>query len=49
VLKFAFGITFEMIPVLMAEINRISAMVAASSVRVESKYPSDEGDAPGKS
>jgi hypothetical protein len=49
VLKFAFGITFEMIPVLMAEINRISAMVAASSVRVESKHPSDEGDAPGKS
>jgi hypothetical protein len=49
VLKFSFGVTFDMLPGLMAEINRIGEMVAASSVRVESKYPSSEDDAPGKS
>jgi hypothetical protein len=49
VLKFSFGITFDMLPALMTEINRIGEMVAASSVRVESKYPSSDEDAPGKS
>ena len=49
VLKFSFGVTFDMLPALMDEINRIGEMVAASSVRVESKYPSSEDDAPGKS
>jgi hypothetical protein len=49
VLKFSFGITFDMLPALMAEISRIGEMVAASSVRVENKYPSHEDDAPGKS
>lgn len=49
VLKFSLGITFEMIPELMAEINRIGEMVSASNVRVESKHPSSEDDAPGKS
>ena len=49
VLKFSFGVTFDMLPGLMAEINRIGEMVAASSVRVESKYSSSEDDAPGKS
>ena len=49
VLRFSFGVTFDMLPALMAEINRIGEMVAASSVRVESKYPSSEDDAPGKS
>lgn len=49
VLRFSFGVTFDMLPALMAEINRIGEMVAASSVRVESKYPSNEDDAPGKS
>lgn len=49
VLKFSLNITFDMLPGLMAEINRINAMLAASSVRVESKYPSREDDAPGKS
>ena len=49
VLKFSFGVTFDMLPGLMAEINRIGELVAASSVRVESKYPSSEDDAPGKS
>jgi hypothetical protein len=49
VLKFSLNVTFDMLPGLMAEINRINAMLAASSVRVESKYPSNEDDAPGKS
>ena len=49
VLKFSLNVTFDMLPGLMAEINRINAMLAASSVRVESKYPSIEDDAPGKS
>ncbi len=49
VFKFSLKITFDLIPGLMAEINRIGEMVAASSVRVESKYPSREDDAPGKS
>lgn len=49
VLKFSFGVTFDMLPALMAEINRIGEMVAASSVRVESKYPSSDDEAPGKS
>lgn len=49
VLKFSLNVTFDMLPGLMAEINRINAMLAASSVRVESKYPSREDDAPGKS
>jgi hypothetical protein len=49
VFKFSLKITFDLIPGLMAEINRIGEMVAASSVRVESKYPSNEDDAPGKS
>jgi hypothetical protein len=49
VLKFSFGVTFDMLPALMDEINRIGEMVAASSVRVESKYPSSDDDAPGKS
>lgn len=49
VLGFALGITMEMLPELMAEINRISVLVTASAVRVESKHSSDEGDAPGKS
>ena len=49
VLKFSLGITFDMLPALMDEINRIGEMVAASSVRVESKYPSSDDDAPGKS
>jgi hypothetical protein len=49
VLKFSLNITFDMLPGLMAEINRINAMLAASSVRVESKYPSGNDDAPGKS
>ena len=49
VLKFSLNVTFDMLPGLMAEINRINAMLAASSVRVESKYPSSEDDAPGKS
>ena len=49
VLRFSFGVTFDMLPALMAEINRIGEMVAASSVRVESKYPSNEDEAPGKS
>lgn len=49
VLKFSLNVTFDMLPRLMAEINRINAMLAASSVRVESKYPSREDDAPGKS
>jgi hypothetical protein len=49
VLKFSLGVTFDMLPGLMAEINRINAMLAASSVRVESKYPSSGDDAPGKS
>lgn len=49
VFKFSLTITFDLIPGLMAEINRIGEMVAASSVRVESKYPSNEDDAPGKS
>jgi hypothetical protein len=40
VLKFSLNVTFDMLPGLMAEINRINAMLAASSVRVESKYPS---------
>ena len=48
VLKFSLNVTFDMLPGLMAEINRINAMLAASSVRVESKYPSREDDAPGK-
>ena len=49
VLKFSLNVTFDMLPGLMAEINRINAMLAASSVRVESKYPSSADDAPGKS
>ena len=49
VLRFSLGITFDTIPELMAEINRIGEMVSASSVRAESKYPSSEDDAPGKS
>jgi hypothetical protein len=49
VLKFSLNVTFDMLPGLMAEINRINAMLAASSVRVESKYPPGEDDAPGKS
>jgi hypothetical protein len=49
VLKFSLNVTFDMLPGLMAEINRINAMLTASSVRVESKYPSSEDDAPGKS
>jgi len=49
VLKFSLGITFDTIPELMAEINRIGEMVSASNVRAESKYPSSENDAPGKS
>lgn len=49
VLKFSLNVTFDMLPGLMEEINRINAMLAASSVRVESKYPSREDDAPGKS
>jgi len=49
VLKFSLNVTFDMLPGLMTEINRINAMLAASSVRVESKYPSNEDDAPGKS
>jgi hypothetical protein len=49
VLKFSFGVTFDMLPALMDEINRIGEMVAASSVRVESKYPSADDEAPGKS
>ena len=49
VLKFSLNVTFDMLPGLMAEINRINAMLAASSVRVESKYPSSDDDAPGKS
>jgi hypothetical protein len=49
VLKFSLNVTFDMLPGLMAEINRINAMLAATSVRVESKYPSSEDDAPGKS
>jgi hypothetical protein len=49
VLKFSLNVTFDMLPGLMAEINRINAMLAASSVRVESKYPSGNDDAPGKS
>jgi hypothetical protein len=49
VLKFSLNVTFDMLPGLMAEINRINAMLAASSVRVESKYPSSNDDAPGKS
>lgn len=49
VLRFSLGVTFDMLPALMVEINRIGEMVAASSVRVESKYPSSEDDAPGKS
>ena len=49
VLKFSFGVTFDMLPALMDEINRIGEMVAASSVRVECKYPSGDDDAPGKS
>ena len=49
VLKFSLGITFDLIPELMSEINRIGEMVSASSVRVESKHPSGEDDAPGKS
>lgn len=49
VLKFSLGITFEMIPELMAEINRIGEMVSASAVRVESKHPSSDDEAPGKS
>jgi hypothetical protein len=49
VLKFSLNVTFDMLPGLMAEINRINAMLAASSVRVESKYPSNGDDAPGKS
>ena len=49
VLKFSLNITFDMLPGLMEEINRINAMLAASSVRVESKYPSGNDDAPGKS
>jgi hypothetical protein len=49
VLKFSLNVTFDMLPGLMAEINRINAMLAASSVRVESKYPFSEDDAPGKS
>lgn len=49
VLKFSFGVTFDMLPALMDEINWIGEMVAASSVRVESKYPSSDDDAPGKS
>lgn len=49
VLKFSFGVTFDMLPALMDEINRIGEMVAASSVRVESKFPSSDDDAPGKS
>ncbi len=49
VLKFSLNVTFDMLPGLMAEINRINAMLAATSVRVESKYPSSGDDAPGKS
>ena len=49
VLKFSLNVTFDMLPGLMAEINRINAMLAASSVRVESTYPSSNDDAPGKS
>ena len=49
VLKFSLNVTFDMLPGLMAEINRINAMLAASGVRVESKHPSSEDDAPGKS
>ena len=49
VLKFSLEVTFDMLPALMAEINLIGEMVAASSVRVESKYPSSDDDAPGKS
>jgi hypothetical protein len=49
VLKFSLNVTFDMLPGLMVEINRINAMLAASSVRVESKYPSSNDDAPGKS
>ena len=49
VLKFSLKITFDLIPELMDEINRIGEMVSASSVRVESKYPSSDEEAPGKS
>ncbi len=49
VLMFSLDVTFDMLPTLMVEMNRIGEMVAASSVRVESKYPSSDDDAPGKS
>jgi hypothetical protein len=49
VLKFSLRVTFDMLPGLMAEINRINEMLAASTVRVESKSPSNDDEAPGKS
>jgi len=49
VLKFSLGVTFDMLPELMDEINRINQMLSASSVRVESKFPSSDDEAPGKS
>lgn len=49
VLRFSLGISFDMIPGLLSEINRIGEMIAASGLRVESRHPSDTDDAPGKS
>jgi hypothetical protein len=49
VLRYSLGVPFEAIPALLAEINRIGAMIEASNVRVESKHPSTGDDPPGKS
>ena len=49
VLRFSLGISFDMIPGLLAEINRIGNMIAASGLRIESRHPSDTEEAPGKS
>ena len=49
VLRYSLGVTFDMIPGLLDEINRIGEMISASNVRVESRHGTDTEVAPGKS
>lgn len=49
VLKFSFSVPFDSVAPLLAETERIAAMIQSSAVRVEAKHKSTEEDPPGKS
>jgi hypothetical protein len=50
IFDFAMGLPIGALEEIQAEIERIEALIGASTVRVESKHsPSDKEDAPGKS